>query len=1034
MEVLELRRGPVDEDNLRPPLRLTISPNAFAVKFRKGVSGARSARRALAMPFRLGRSMHARLGAYPSGLAVFEVAPDQGGQQLPGLRDPVAEFRDTAMSVIRSNLQSADSIVEYCYHTYRAEDAEDGAVESELIPSGSLYLEFHASFPENRQAELFEHYGLLVDREVKYYAGAFVVSLTQSSGTNPIKLAQELLDQTFSLKRKGGKKTDCHVFDHAEPLFHRYRTTHVIPRSPAFPYQWYLRNDGLSGGTAGIDIGAPQAWDRTTGRADVKVAVIDDAFDIEACGIQADRVDAPLNLHDKSSDVSPSRGRDEWHGTSVLGLIGAPHVGSGICGLAPDCGMIPIKLEPLVDDDAEARAFDHAVARGAAVINCSWGPYDGWSSKRWPMPRLTELAIENAYLNRVAVVFAAGNGAENLDLDGYANHPCTIAVSATTDRDDRAEYSDYGERVWVCAPSSGGGSDVVSTDVAAGGYNPLGDVTQDFGGTSAAAPLVAGTIALMQSAFLAEDPSRDPVKDRLSVAEVRAILRDSASPVRAEDTTFTDYWNRSPVSTAMRDDGHSLAFGYGRLNTAACVRQAQRWQRDAVAKNFLQDLDKQAAKVRREPDVRQRVSVGPRGTEKVDYELPERVVGDPLSIFHAGREQMEGPSKQRFNAGEHVWLGSEGFRLACLEAGLDYEREYNTIARNTPPSSERFSYGEIVALSGDFYASPEDLFFEKPTWLPWGANDVKDLKKLMAKEVKALLKQMSGASVKYPDFNVRFWWNAKNFTELAKDNTDHFGWHNMVRYCHVHRWAIDLALRARVASSEEEKDILTRRAFYWNGFADHFLTDAFAAGHIRVPRQEIRDWASEVGLNETKAGFLSKLLHDQDGHLETRHGADSEFSRPLSDGLHVTNAGGVEWHTRCDGQLFIGSDGSQAVIAQPVEAVKKSVLEVIRALQEGEAPEGVYQASEQVPFPHPDCQLLCEKFRPDDMASIRKWVKHAKWYEFGLNESNLVDLFTALPILMARFRKAVTHAAKDEGLQERLAPAYVAAFSNLDGE
>lgn len=109
-----------------------------------------------------------------------------------------------------------------------------------------------------------------------------------------------------------------------------------------------------------------------------------------------------------------------------------------------------------------------------------------------------------------------------------------------------------------------------------------------------------------------------------------------------------------------------------------------------------------------------------------------------------------------------------------------------------------------------------------------------------------------------------------------------------------------------------------RRALYTNAFADHFLTDAFAAGHIRVPRAEIRNWAEARGLGDKIAGALSKLLHDQDGHidLESLHGPVDENDGRPEDGLLVQDSTGTSWSTRCDGQLFLETNAAQSTAVE----------------------------------------------------------------------------------------------------------------------
>lgn len=405
---------------------------------------------------------------------------------------------------------------------------------------------------------------------------------------------------------------------------------------------------------------------------------------------------APLDAMTGSPDPSPTPGADQWHGTSVLGLICAAHNGRGASGVAPHCTIIPIKLEALADDEAEARAFDHAVANGAAVINCSWGPYDDYSRDPWPMPRIVQLAIENAYRNDVCVVFAAGNGNEAIANDGYASHPRVITVAASTDQNQRAYYSDYGKSVWVCAPSSGGTRGVVTTDVEEGGDNPFGSYSSGFGGTSSAAPLVSGVIALMQAAFA----QRHGAGERLSVDQVKDILRKTATKIDVGGKGFHEYWENKPVSVAYDESGHSEAYGYGLINAARAVREA---------------LAMPARSRRASRAIRRTES-----TAVAPLVLRPRRVGDPMALFGRDRGEMTKEAKERYEAGEHVWLGDRGFELALksteLAGKVSYDA-YKVIHRQDERVT--FRYGELVALSGDSYASPADLFWEKPGAVPW---------------------------------------------------------------------------------------------------------------------------------------------------------------------------------------------------------------------------------------------------------------------------------------------------------------------------
>lgn len=414
---------------------------------------------------------------------------------------------------------------------------------------------------------------------------------------------------------------------------------------------------------------------------------------------------------------------------------------------------------------------------------------------------------------------------------------------------------------------------------------------------------------------------------------------------------------------------------------------------------------------------------------------------DPFKLLEATdqseREQQQkrtGPLQGRFEAGEHQWLGMRGAAMACAKLGVD---PASLLRLRRRAGDVELSYGEIVALSGDFYRNPEDLYGEKPSPFPWlyEQHDLSDLRELFATELRWMMDEHRPAKAGYPDNTLAFMWNSKGYLELAEDNTEHFGWHNIKRYCECHQQAIESAMQAQ---SLTEGDGAWMKALYYNAFADHFLTDGFAAGHVRVPRREIREWAPSHGFNGKLAGLLSKVLHDQDGHVKSFH-AQGEAQLPESEGLPVENTLGVKWSTRCDGQLFLVPSKEDApLVAEPVAAVADSLEEVFVAQRERRSPSGVFQALRHVPFPRAGSPSLSDKFRglPDD--GIEKLLKSFRWYtklplvKSSLDKQNIATLFEDLPALMASFRAnvAADHAGSSV-LQERMPAAYVEGFKRV---
>ncbi len=130
-----------------------------------------------------------------------------------------------------------------------------------------------------------------------------------------------------------------------------------------------------------------------------------------------------------------------------------------------------------------------------------------------------------------------------------ARDPHAIAVGAVTDRGQRAEYSSIGPEIAFVAPSSGGVRSIFTTDVSlpSRGFNLDGLHTNDFGGTSAAAPIAAGVGALVLSVH--PDLSREELKDLLKAT--------------------TD-----KIGGGYDAQSRSNEFGFGRINAGRAVQEA----------------------------------------------------------------------------------------------------------------------------------------------------------------------------------------------------------------------------------------------------------------------------------------------------------------------------------------------------------------------------------------------------------------------------------------------------------------------------
>jgi subtilisin family serine protease len=344
---------------------------------------------------------------------------------------------------------------------------------------------------------------------------------------------------------------------------------------------WHLR-----------DFDAFAAWQITAGSPGIAIAIIDDGVDVDHHAF-LDRLLQHYNAIDKSDNPRPPLEKFEayLHGTACAGLaVGASSATVGTSGVAPGCRLMGVRLLERVIPTTAQQAINTALAgedklavaralsvvqpyreltsiswaakNGADVISNSWGPPDGYAKhgRVYPMDDGVQLAVAYAVEKGrggkgCVICWAAGNGDESISGDGYASHPDVLAVAACTVDGTRAAYSDYGPEVAITAPG-GGYSDglltTVSVDLAG-----REKYRYDFNGTSAATPIVAGVAALLLSQY-----------PELTRSQVYDILKASADKI-------------DPAGGQYDSNGHSPYYGYGRVNAAKALAEAETRQHGA---------------------------------------------------------------------------------------------------------------------------------------------------------------------------------------------------------------------------------------------------------------------------------------------------------------------------------------------------------------------------------------------------------------------------------------------------------------------
>lgn len=289
-----------------------------------------------------------------------------------------------------------------------------------------------------------------------------------------------------------------------------------IPNDPAAvaEQKWYL--------TA---IEAFDAWDITKGSENIVVAVVDNGFNLNHPEFKG-KIVMPYNVWTHNDNVFT---QNVDHGTHVAGIaIGNADNNIGISGIAPMCRFMPVQVADkngIMTTTSVLDGIIYALYQGADVINVSLGQqFAGLDN--YPESLQREL-INNHFKeeerlwrevmriaqkhNNATIVVAAGNDNVLAGIEALQRPELFVTVSATDKNSSpirKTEFSNYGEYSTISAP----GVDIYSS--YKNGY-------ESMPGTSMAAPIVSGTIALMKS-----------IKKDINNQQIICTLQTTGKPIR----------------------------------------------------------------------------------------------------------------------------------------------------------------------------------------------------------------------------------------------------------------------------------------------------------------------------------------------------------------------------------------------------------------------------------------------------------------------------------------------------------------------
>ncbi|MCW3089910.1 MAG: peptidase [Ferruginibacter sp.] len=500
------------------------------------------------------------------------------------------------------------------HHAYTQQDND-----AEFLITDRVMVTFKQPVSNEILSQFMAKYALIL--RDKYSDKEYLFQLTDQTSMNPVKLVVQI------------NETESALVESCEHDLNKRMTVSTVnvPADAKYLQQWHLHTKFTSPAfDTRASANCEAAWNLLNhfGSSDVVIAISDDGCKIDHSDfdspnkfaqwgyfqgntlVQRDSVSAdPLKMYQSGAD----------HGTCCSGVIAAEIDGSLTVGAAPGCRLLPVKWESdstgLFVSDSKMMTLLTFIADKADVLSNSWGSSPESNFSINVVNKIGQLAQNGGRRGKgIVFLWAAGNEncpikyTGNLDIpydNGYnrfgswqgvrtarnfrhnlTSVPGVMYVAALASNAQRSHYSNYGEGISICAPSSNSheywrmavtGLGILTTS----GRSPFFDSA--FGGTSSATPLVAGIAGLIISA----NPS-------LSALEVVSVLQKTAgknlnmtsypqTPAASFDPTPT--WDISPVAPyntgnftniGHPDGNWSGWFGFGKADAAAAVAEALR--------------------------------------------------------------------------------------------------------------------------------------------------------------------------------------------------------------------------------------------------------------------------------------------------------------------------------------------------------------------------------------------------------------------------------------------------------------------------
>lgn len=295
---------------------------------------------------------------------------------------------------------------------------------------------------------------------------------------------------------------------------------------------------------------------------------------------------------------------------------------------------------------------------------------------------------------------------------------------------------------------------------------------------------------------------------------------------------------------------------------------------------------------------------------------------------------------------------------------IEYYPQYLMVREGN--HSLKLSYGEIIALAGDFIGMTDGVIskdvelkeFEPMRYeleksfhkafnnlLPYDGNAVYQnnnleyLRGLFKHEYKNLILTLNkkhgvhfnNASSHSVTSKIKDQWayaKSPGYADMLAINVDHFGDEAKISYAIGHTLALEKAKEAFTLEQKGDREgavDLLNLAYAMDAFGSHYLTDLFSSGHLRTPRNALLDISKTatnraLGYTMTNVGLMANAMHDEDNYT----------------GLWLKDGRGQVWKAFGDGSYFdIKSEDNREAIKNALQA---SVDEIYKTYETGAIP------------------------------------------------------------------------------------------------